>query len=74
MYKYIYILAIMLIWSNNSAQAQSIPKEARNYLEEGKLFYDQANYLKALDSYLAAYAFVPTDPGINYSIPGTRLG
>lgn len=68
MYKYIYILAIILTWSNNSALAQSIPKEARNYLEEGKLYYDQANYLKALDSYLAAYAFVPNDPGVNYSI------
>lgn len=68
MYKYIYILAIILTLSNNSALAQSIPKEARNYLEEGKLYYDQANYLKALDSYLAAYAFVPNDPGVNYSI------
>ena len=68
MYKYIYILAIILTWSNNSALAQSIPKEARNHLEEGKLYYDQANYLKALDSYLAAYAFVPNDPGVNYSI------
>ncbi|WP_018342131.1 OmpA family protein [Cytophaga aurantiaca] len=68
MYKYIYILAIILIASNNLAVAQSIPKEARNHLEEGKMYYDQANYLKALDEYLAAYAFVPTDPGINYSI------
>lgn len=68
MYKYIYILAIILTLSNNSTLAQSIPKEARNYLEEGKLYYDQANYLKALDSYLAAYAFVPNDPGVNYSI------
>ena len=68
MYKYIYILAIILTLSNNSTLAQSIPKEARNHLEEGKLYYDQANYLKALDSYLAAYAFVPNDPGVNYSI------
>jgi outer membrane protein OmpA-like peptidoglycan-associated protein len=68
MYKSIYILVIMLIWSYNSVLAQSIPKEARNYLEEGKVYYDQADYLKALDSYLAAYAFVPNDPGINYSI------
>ena len=48
--------------------AQSMPKEARNYLEAGKTFYDQANYLKALDQYLSAYKFVPTDPGVNYSI------
>lgn len=68
MYKYIYILAIILIWNHNSAFAQSIPKEARNHLEEGKMYYDQADYLKALDSYLAAYTFAPNDPGINYSI------
>jgi outer membrane protein OmpA-like peptidoglycan-associated protein len=68
MFKSRYFFIALLLLTINAAFAQSMPKEARNYLESGKVYYDQANYLKALDQYLSAYKFVPTDPGINYSI------
>ncbi|ABG58832.1 OmpA family protein [Cytophaga hutchinsonii] len=68
MYKCLIISILTWFSCIVSVYAQAIPKEARNYLEEGKIYYDGANYLKALDSYLGAYKFVPNDPGVNYSI------
>jgi outer membrane protein OmpA-like peptidoglycan-associated protein len=68
MYKCIYISVLTLFLGISNLFGQSIPKEARNYLEEGKMYYDQANYYKALEDYLAAYSFIPNDPGVNYSI------
>jgi len=68
MYKCIIILSVLFLAGNNLTFAQTLPKEARNYMEEGKMYYDGANYLKALDQYLSAYKFAPNDPGINYSI------
>ena len=67
MHKY-FIISIALLFLNGTLCAQNIPKEARNYLEEAKLYYDQADYIKSLEQYQAAYKFAPTDPGINYSI------
>jgi len=68
MYKYCIISIVLLFAHNSSVIAQSIPKEARNYLEAGKMYYDQADYVKSLEQYLGAYKFAPNDPGINYSI------
>ncbi len=68
MYKYIIILSVLFLAGYNTSFAQTMPKEARNHMEEGKVYYDAANYLKALDQYLSAYTFAPNDPGINYSI------
>lgn len=68
MFKFSSIALIIVLLSTKYCFGQAIPKEARNHLESGKVFYDQANYLKALDQYISAYKFVPTDPGINYSI------
>src|SRR5437660_8497925 len=56
--------ALALVWAGCAAPAQD---RVRAYSEDGLILYTQGNYAGARDTYLAALALKPDDPGLLYN-------
>lgn len=68
MYKSVFFFLLLFTTTCSVVCAQNPNKEARKYLEEGKILVDAGYYNKALDQYLQAVKLMPGDPGVNYSV------
>jgi outer membrane protein OmpA-like peptidoglycan-associated protein len=62
-----FVLLILIVFYSSQVLAQDM-KAFKQYMNEGKEYFDQGRLNKSLTAYKNAYKIQPKDEGVNYSI------